>query len=102
MEPNAYTRLDALERSNCQLRTLLLGSILVLPLLAALAFTSFGHLQRNNPIVADSLLVRQLRGSSDPRLRSMSCRGKLASCCVPPNKRLKLAAPRFFVVVFCL
>src|SRR6266511_5928187 len=60
MEPDAYTRLDALERSNRQLRTLLLVSILVLPLLAALAFTSFGGLQRNSPIVADSLLVRQL------------------------------------------
>jgi hypothetical protein len=60
MEPDAYTRLDALERSNRQLRTLLLVSILVLPLLAALAFTSFGGLQRNNPIVADSLFVRQL------------------------------------------
>ena len=60
MEPDAYTRLDALERSNRQLRTLLLGSILVLPLLAALAFTRFGGLQRNNPIVADSLVVRQL------------------------------------------
>src|SRR2546427_8036335 len=60
MESDAYTRLDALERSNRQLRTLLLVSVLVLPLLAALAFTSFGGLQRNSSIVADSLLVRQL------------------------------------------
>ena len=60
MEPDAYARLDALERSNRQLRTLLLVSGLVLPLLAALAFTSFGGIQRNSPIVADSLLVRQL------------------------------------------
>ncbi len=67
MEADADTRLDALERSNRQLRTLFFVSILVVPLFAALGFAYFGGPQRNASAVPDSLRVRELVVVDSPR-----------------------------------
>ena len=60
MEPDIIARITALERSNRQLRTVLLAPTLALPLLAVLAFNTSRHLHPGALQTADSLHVRQL------------------------------------------
>lgn len=60
MESDIQARLAALERSNRQLRTWLLLTVSGSLLLATLALVAFPTTQRNVPLVAESLRVREL------------------------------------------